>query len=327
MAEQMNQIANVFFPRATREISRIRSHNTRFAHYTSADTGLKILQSEKIILRNSSLMNDFSEVSHGMDCLLHAYNGPLGNRLKAALRKIQAGLPEALEMNFNEKILDLRSETYLMSLSEHDSGHEDAYGRLSMWRAYASKNGVAFILNNTAFVSESNALDAFTSPVFYAMPTDFQYSFEEVVASVEQNTAGLAQLGANYTHQMLLAAFRMAVQSTKHPAFQEEREWRVIHSPTLAPSRAVSSEMKDERIKPQIMSINSVPQRVYEIPFRNYTEEGFVGATIPELIDRVLIGPSQDCNAIAQAFIIELKRLGVSNAEERVIVTGIPLRG
>jgi hypothetical protein len=325
--QQLTQkLTQIFVPHAMREMERVRQAGIRFYHYTSADTGLKILRSERMLLRNSTLMNDFSEVRHGWNCLLAAYNSPLGDRLKAALRVVQNDLPEILEANFNGRIIDVLNETYLMSVSEHDNGHEDKFGRLSMWRAYAPKDGVAFIMNNGPFLCESHALNAFTSPVAYAMPEDFQPAFQEVVDSIERNVEMLKPLGGQFVYDTLMGTFRLAVQSTKHPSFKEEREWRVIYSPTLLQRDGELTEKQLTRVPTEIMSLGGVPQRVYAIPFRNHPEDGFVGATVPELLDRVLIGPSQDSYAIAQAFVAELTRLNVPGAHTKVVITGIPLR-
>lgn len=332
MTEEQLVIARIFIPRMVRELVRARDNAIRFSHYTSADTGLKILRSGRMLLRNSVLMNDFSEVGHGLDCLTSAYNGPLGDRLKAALQKVQVDLPEILEENFNQQVLDVRGETYLMSLSEHgyedpmETAHEDQFGRLSMWRAYAPKNGVAFVLRNGPFVSESNALQAFTSPVIYATKDAFLPSFEEVVVAIEQNVEFLTGLGGAFVHDMLINVFKFAVQSTKHPAFKEEREWRVIYDPTRLQRLGQMTDDQLKRVPTEIMSLGGVPQRVYSIPFQNYPDEGFLGATAPELIDRVLIGPTVDGYAIAQAFVSELSTLGVEDAATKVIITGVPLK-
>lgn len=192
MTDTQTIFEEVFFPHMTREIARARTPGFRFAHYTSAEGGLKILGSGKMLLRNSVLMNDYSEVNHGLNCLSYAWGGPLGDRLKAILKQVQADLPEIIEANFNEQFLDVKAETYLLSVSEHGShdpdetAHEDRYGRLSMWRAYAPKNGIAFILRNTPFVVESNALQAFTSPVLYVEPEAFLPYFEEIVIGATQ---------------------------------------------------------------------------------------------------------------------------------------------
>ena len=312
----------------------MRENGTRFAHYTSADSGLKILRSERMLLRNSTLMNDFSEIRHGWECLLQAYNGPLGDRLRIALREVQQDLPEILQGNFNGQIYDVMSETYLLSVSEHGDAHgvgpgddhEDRFGRLSMWRAYASKDGIAFIMNNAPFLNESDALGAFTSPVAYAMPEGFQPAFEEVVGAIEANLDKIKTLGGQFVHEMLMRAFRFAVQSTKHPSFKEEREWRTIYSPSLLQKANLLSEAQMARVPTEIMSLGGVPQRVFALPFVDYPDEGFVGATIPALLNRVLIGPSQDSYAIRHAFVGELIRLNVADAESKVVITGVPLR-
>lgn len=330
MTDEQLELAKIFLPHGLREMERVRDNQIRFAHYTSADTGLKILRSESMLLRNSSLMNDFSEIRHGWNCLLEAYNGPLGIRLQEALRSVQPDLPEILQSNFNAQILEVFSETYLMSVSEHgvddSKDHEDKFGRLSMWRAYAPKDGVALVMNNAPFICESTALGAFSSVVSYAMPEEFQPAFEEVVTAIESNIEKVRNLGGQAVHDLLMNAFRFAVQSTKHPSFKEEREWRVIYSPSLLHMNGTLNATQMARLPTKIMSLGGVPQRVFEVPFIDYPDEGFVGATAPALIDRILIGPSQDSYAMRNAFVGELIRLNVPNAEAKVIITGVPLR-
>lgn len=326
MDDAQQRIAQIFMPHALREMERARKAKTRFVHYTSADTGLKILRSGEMLLRNSSLMNDFSEVRYGFNCLVAAYNGSVGDRLKIALRAVQEDLPEIMEGNFNSQILDMMNHTYLMSVSEHDGDHEDRFGRLSMWRAYAPKDGVAFVMNSAPFLCESNAIQAFSSPVSYVTPEAFQPTFEEVVASVEANIEFVKQMGGHAVHEMLMFAFRFAAQSTKHPAFQEEKEWRVIYTPTILQAQGQMTQQQAERVPTRIMSLNGVPQRIYSIPFKDYPDEGFIGATVPDLIDRVLIGPSTDAHMIAEAFVSELLSFGVTDAHLKVVMTGIPLR-
>lgn len=326
MDDIQQKIAQIFMPHGLREMDRARKAAMRFVHYTSADTGLKILHSQEMLLRNSSLMNDFSEVRHGFDCLVAAYNGDVGARLKAALRQVQEDLPEVLESNFNSQVLDIMNHTYLLSVSEHEGEHEDRFGRLSMWRAYAPKDGIAFVMKSAPFLCESDSLQAFSSPVSYTTQEAFQPTFEEVVTSIESNIDFLKNMGGNAVHEMLMVAFRFAAQSTKHPAFKEEKEWRVIYTPTILEARGAMTPRQAERIPTRIMSLNGVPQRVYAIPFRDYPDEGFIGAAVPDLIDRILIGPSTDAHMIAQAFVSELQRLDVQDAHLKVTITGVPLR-
>ena len=72
--------------------------------------------------------------------------------------------------------------------------------------------------------------------------------------------------------------------------------------------------------------IGGTPQLIYKIPLQNVPEEGFHGVEIPELIDRIIIGPTQYDSATREAFVDRLGEAGVSDPEDRVIVSKIPLR-
>lgn len=331
--ELQERLWPIFLPTIATEAMRVREKGTRFVHYTSAESAFAILRSGRMLLRNATLMNDFSEVQHGLHCLGHAYNGSgAGERLKTFLRSMQQDLPEILEATFNETEFDLRGETYLISISEHGDGEEgdsfeDALGRLSMWRAYAPKDGVALVFNNAPFLTESNALNAYSCPVTYASVEDYVRVFSTLVEGIEREADFLRNVvGPQGVLQNLVNTFRFATVSTKHPSFREEREWRVIYSPTLLERQGLMTQEQTEKIPTEVMCLRGVPQRVYSIPFQNHPDEGFVGATIPELFDRVLIGPTSDAYAIGNAMVAELKRCGVTDADARVFITGIPLR-
>jgi hypothetical protein len=158
------------------------------------------------------------------------------------------------------------------------------------------------------------------------MPDEFEQSFDELVSSLETNFEALVISDPNAILEMLMVAFRFAVQSTKHPSFKEEREWRVIYTPTLLQRQGRMTDEQLLRIPTEVLSIGGVPQRIYAIPFVDWPEEGFTGATPPALLDRVLIGPSNDSYAIAQAFVAELSRLNVPDAHTKVVITGVPIR-
>ena len=331
VTETEERLWSLFQPESAKQLIRVRSNGTRFVHYTSAESGLAIMRSGRMLLRNSTLMNDFSEVQHGLDCLTSAYRRASGDKLKRLLRTIQPDLPEVLESAFDSTILDLRTETYLISISEHGDANEgdqfeDRLGRLSMWRAYAQKDGIAFVFNNGPFLTETNALNAYSCPVVYASVDAYSEHFATLVDGIEAELQLLQKYGGHWALENLLLAFRFAAQSTKHPSFREEREWRVIYSPTLLETQGLMDDQQKAKIPTEVMCLRGVPQRVYAIPFVNYPDEGFVGATIPELVDRILVGPTSDAYAIAQAFVAELEDCGVEDAIDRVVVTGIPLR-
>ena len=77
----------------------------------------------------------------------------------------------------------------------------------------------------------------------------------------------------------------------------------------------------------EIESIDGVPQEVCKIPLKDFPEEGFTGASIPRLVDRIIIGPNDDQIILLKTFTKLLRDAGCEDAHKRVCASGIPLRG
>lgn len=333
MTLEEENLAEIFMPRTIEKSKLVKEKNQKFVHYTSAENGLRILDGGQIFLRNSKLMNDFSEIQHGRDCFIHAYNSDEGIRFQNLLKQIRDDLVQQFEYDFNNNLRNIIDETYIFSMSEHgninqtpNNDPEEKFGRLSMWRAYAKNNGVAFIFNNKPFISESNAIKAYTSPVLYADKEQFSEEFKKIIDNIEANLTLIKKADIGLIYAWLIITFTLAIQATKHPSFHEEREWRIIYAPKVLKTFGDNEEEKFLRIPSENLSIDGVPQRVYKLPFRNYPEDGFEGATIPELLDKILIGPSDDYNVISQVYVEKLQSLEVGNFESKVVNTHIPLR-
>ena len=73
-------------------------------------------------------------------------------------------------------------------------------------------------------------------------------------------------------------------------------------------------------------TITGVPQTVYKIPLENNPVGNVIGISIPELVERVIIGPSEYALPLHEAFKIALEDAGVESASSKVIISGIPLR-
>lgn len=163
-------LLDVFHTYAFDRTNQALQSGTRFVHYTTADTAMRIFEHQEIWMRNALVMNDFMEIEHGFECLNAAYKK---NKefVKKTLGDLFLDIPEKLEQLFNQWLPHLRTETYIASVSEHGnqiSGNdEDSIGRLSMWRAYGGTTGVAIVMNNGPFLRPSEALGAYTSPVAY----------------------------------------------------------------------------------------------------------------------------------------------------------------
>lgn len=311
------QLPQLLQPYASRRLEAAKAEKICFSHYTSADAALSIIRNREIWLRSANVMNDFSEIAHGQNCLVHAWkNTSFGQRLQAVMNRRQDGLSKQLEATFNKYLTDRHTDTYLMSISEHHPD-DDRLGKLSMWRAYGGHTNVAFVFNTSPLFSESAALPAFSSPVLYATVAEFADHFSQVVTGLEENFAVVQNTDPNQLVSELFFALHMAVLSTKHPGFAEEKEWRILHSPSLGPS---------ERIKFDVVSISGVPQKVYKISLENFPNEGFTGASLPEVLEEIIIGPTQFPYPIYDALVHELTEAGVANAPSKVRVSDIPLR-
>lgn len=266
-------------------------------------------------MRNSSCMNDFMEVEHGLSLLIDSYKSAR-ERLSSVFDAIFPGFLKELENSFNDWIPHFRRDTYITCFSEHDD-EEDYTGRLSMWRAYGGKAGIAIVMKGDPFLRVSHALKAYTNPVSYLDKEQFYANLQLLIQFAEENAPLLKQVGQAAVHSHMFHFFRTSVLCTKHPGFKEEREWRVIYSPKFEQS---------SRITTAPHTVNGIPQKICRIPLKNVPEEGLYGIEVHELVDRLIIGPTEYPEAMREAFVAALSEAGIEDAADRVIISDIPLR-
>jgi Protein of unknown function (DUF2971) len=313
---ELADFGGVFFPYTTERTRQAKEHGGRFVYYTTADVATHILTSRQMWMRNALVMNDFAEVSYGFNCVNFALDGRCGEILGEALNKCFPGLFDEVKIMLRDHSFIIGAETYMTCLSEH-LGDEDERGRLSMWRAYGGTTGVAIVMNGGVMFSASDALKAYSSPVFYGDPDAFADEFMKVVRSIQSNGQLLAKLGRETVKNTVFEILRFAVLCTKHPGFREEREWRVIAAPRLNPSSRLISGVE---------LVRGVPQIVLKIELKNVPEEGLEGLAPAELINRIIIGPCEFPIPTYQAFYELLTRLGIPDPQSRIVISDIPLR-
>jgi hypothetical protein len=317
LTPEEQRLWQIFHPYAAGRQTVALSQKTRFVHYTSADAAMKIIRNREVWMRKSTCMNDFMEVEHGLRCLINAVaQSEFGKRFNLALDQIFQGFSAELEKFFVRYIPLIRTDTYITCLSEH-LDDEDTLGRLSMWRAYGETTGVALVMNSSPLLTPSDALNAWTTPVAYLSDQEFGNEFGHIADNIE-NEAGFIktqdrELIKNYIFKM----FWFAAISTKHPGFKEEKEWRVVHCPSIYPSNHL---VKD------IQPVQGVPQPIYKIRLEDIPDQGLTGINIPALVNRIIIGPTKYPLAMGEAFIDLLKEAGVQNLSGKVWRSEIPLR-
>ena len=192
-----------------------------------------------------------------------------------------------------------------------------------MWRAYGGNSGVALILN-TDFVENDEALGdrAFfiTSPVLYE--ENVEKYLNEILDKLEHNFDLLKEY---YKDMYMLVtvnlkiAIYVATLSIKHPAFKEEKEWRIILS------FYNDSEVADLKkiVSPAYETIEGVPQKIYKV---NLKDSILHNADIKSLLNKVLIGPTENPDIIKEAFEGLLTEKQISITEDLVHISNVPLR-
>jgi hypothetical protein len=82
MPSDFERLVGIFLPYTYERRSEVHAQNIRFVHYTSAEAAMRILKSKSVWMRNSSCMNDYMEVRHGLALLTSTYKVRLASSLK-----------------------------------------------------------------------------------------------------------------------------------------------------------------------------------------------------------------------------------------------------
>lgn len=293
----------------------------KFAHYTSAHVAMDIISAKNedrcLWLRNAMLMNDFSEIEYGQQLLrLTLTNQQLADRLKEACNAIHIDIINAFTM-LDQEVYAIKRSTYLLSLALH-KGRELHQGKLSMWRAYGGDANVCILLNPEAFMTPQTAYDATIAPVDYGGPSKFVEGFSSIVEAMITNRELLRKIDPELVKFNLKYALDVMILSTKHPGFEEENEWRIIHRAQINP---VPNSPPSK-----IVSVNGIVQKVFYLPMKNVPEHNLANADINSLLFKILIGPTPNPDLVWEGFVTLLNENGVANAADKVTACNIPLR-
>ena len=315
---QNERLYNIFNTDYYKRVNYLQQNDLKLAHYTSASVALEIIKNKEIWLNNVANMNDYREVELGKNLLAKTFNKTdEGDRFKAILNKISDKLSEELIVRYNSVFNDL-DKTYAFCLTEHKKDY-DKYGRLSMWRAYAPKNGMALVLNLDPFLKESCKTTAFSIPMFYYDYEEFQNKFKNFVEEVENNF----EIFQKYTKEEVLdffyRKFLISVLSLKHKGFEEEKEWRILYNDAIY--------TKDNIIKEEVKEIHGVPRIIKILNFESLNDKNSDYSTkLNDILYKIIIGPSDNPKHLQEIFIKKLADNCVTNAESKVIISEIPVR-
>ena len=304
-------------PSTTQESDQLDPDKTKLAHYTTAESGLKILRSRVLWLRNATLMNDFSEIQHGMKCFKQSLDKDMSNVFTKLLDPYHPGVFSNAVNRIHQEIKLHGNHTYMTSLSEHPIDRRN--GQLSMWRAYGGPiSGVAIIFNSEAVKgSSTNNIQTYASKVFYGDPDRFSDELRRAARNLHSIASELSLLPYDVVEGVIFRCLLFLILTCKHQSFIEEQEWRLIHQPSIASSM---------HVKYTVECLRGIPQVVSNIPLVNTEELQMPQIDVKNVVHQVIVGPCAYPNQVAHAFQQVLRELEIPNANARVVVAEIPLR-
>ncbi len=241
--------------------------------------------------------------------------GPIGERIYSSAERIYPEIRLEVEHLLEQKEGFLKLETYLTCLSLHKRS-EDRIGRLSMWRAYGD---VALVMNNKPFLTNTDKHGVILSPVYYG-EKDIKSKLNDLAELIEATpTVSKCPNEEDYQERLigLFSIFFEIAMVTKHLGFSEEEEWRLYFHP-----HKINNPLLERRIE----NIAGILQPIYALKLKDDPDNGMHKADIPNLLDRIIIGPTSQPHVIKSAFVELLTDAGVENAKDKVYVSDIPLR-
>jgi hypothetical protein len=214
-------LAGIFTPYARRQQnalyldadSQIKPY-ARFVHYTSAEAALRIIGTKQIWMRNATCMTDYSEVVHGFGMVDQFFSDSSDRSMFVSeLETCCPGAADTALGIFYAWWHDIRSQTYIASISEHDE-REDTHGRLSMWRAFGGGGGrVAIVLKIPGYSGAARNLNLLFSPVAYLNAEQVRQEILGVIDNIRTNRTFLRSLNqpqvVQWVFTMLLAGVVM----------------------------------------------------------------------------------------------------------------------
>jgi len=293
--------------------------SARFIHYTSADAALKIIATKRVWMRNTNAMSDYREVQHGFDILNKFFRDPSKQaQFVAALDECVPGAANSAIQLFNQHWNTIRWHTYVASISEHES-KEDLHGRLSMWRAFGGNSARVGIVLNIPGAEVAGALKIIFSPILYLDDHEADEVVPNIISNINAKKDFLKAVPLQTIVHQVFATLLVGVTCVKHEGFREEREWRAIYLPNIAPSDLIESSIE---------TIAGVPQKIYKLPLDETIPNAPPELEFSKVFDRLIIGPSQYPWPMYNAFVEALIKAGVdaTTAKDKVRVSEIPIR-
>lgn len=302
------------------ELRKFSGNENCLVHYTSAEAAAKIISNQQIWLRHVRYTNDKSEIRYGIEKFFDVFRD-YRNSYYDVIDQIdpQKGR-EIFDEYFHRDLAFAHEDSYIVCFSNHER-HEvnnASFGLLSMWRSYGRNNAVCIVLNSDHFINMSSEVK--NAPLIKIRYKDgpllVKREIERFLGIIQKNIE-LLKKNPVYSIDNIVHKLKCEILTLKHPSFSEEREYRVVFSPNI-PSNIING--------PDLTFINEKPQLVYNIPLDVMESDNNINYNIENIIDKIVIGPSDFQYENLNLFVHLLRTKGVKNPKERVVIADIPLR-
>jgi hypothetical protein len=305
---ELTKFEQIFYSYVNERKQDLLNSNSSYIHYTSAESAIKIIESKELWLRDSHCMNDFNEVYYGKTLIKKIMSDQhFIEQMKNHLNDVHPELFNFFKTHFDTSFDQVCLPAYFCSISEHPKDERD-YGRLSMWRAYGCA-GIVFDVP----IDPIRDLPIQFLPVVYTTENGLKELLLSSLKLLSENSQFLNAYAFDELTDLLMFTLRTWAVSIKHPGFREEKEWRLVFFPKL---------FTENHLKFDTTVIKGIPQFIFKFPLER--SEQFSQAY--NLLDGVLIGPTQYGLAMHGAFTAKLALAGLEKPGSRVILSDIPLR-
>jgi hypothetical protein len=311
------RLISAIAPHSILRVQEVLERDSKFFHYTSVEAAKNIVENNSIWLRNARLMDDYSEIKHGMDAALEYFDSEAANPFWNTLENAHPNITGKIKKYFWGHKNNILDHTYITCISEQKTQSELQNGRKYMWQHYGQN--LAIVINPGPSLRSSNALDTWTYPVIYTGDSsESRNYFQKTTDGVVANFDLINSMCYDDVFHMVFFTLVGYCIALKRNDFSEEREWRIAHCPKIWPNEKMQNTRVDR---------NGSTEEVYLLPFKNSPEEELTGATLPELVETVILGPMDD-NAYKNnrdKLIEIMRKANIPNPEEKIVRSSIIL--
>jgi hypothetical protein len=153
---------------------------------------------------------------------------------------------------------------FIVSFCTHKEDYEKKHGLLSMWRGYGKDSGYAIVFDTKALwglVREEvkhyrHDMSMMGDAIYDTGNEIFQNEFKDLIDALGKDVPRIFLEDGPADYKGLNSAFMRSIPRYKHRGFSEEREVRIVISPTHDKlfERAKKAGEKDQRVSPIAVS-------------------------------------------------------------------------